>query len=118
MKPTLTLKQIADAVLDIILAEGFLDEVARKGALLTQGLASIADRYPDEVEFVRGVGLLAGLKCRVPNTSVVAAFRGQNLLSVPAGDNVVRLLPPLTVSDEEIRLAVDKMDAALASMQA
>ena len=109
---------VGNAVLDVILEEGFLDEVARKSALLTQGLASIADRYPDEVEFVRGVGLLAGLKCRVPNTSVVAAFRDQNLLSVPAGDNVVRLLPPLTVSDEEIRLAVDRMDAALASLQA
>lgn len=109
---------VGNAVLDIILADGFLEDVARKGAALTQGLASIADRYPDAVEFVRGVGLMAGVKCHVPNSAVTAAFREHNLLSVPAGDNVVRLLPPLTVSDEEIRSAVDKMDAALATLQA
>jgi acetylornithine/N-succinyldiaminopimelate aminotransferase len=109
---------VGNAVLDIMLADGFVEEVARKGAVLSQGLASIVDRHPDRIELVRGVGLMQGLKCKAPNTETVAAFRDQKLLTVAAGDNVVRLLPPLTVSEEEIRTAVEKMDTALTAMRA
>ncbi len=109
---------VGNAVLDIVLADGFLESIATKGSALSQGLASLADRHPSKVEQVRGVGLMQGLKCKVPNTAVVAALREHHLLTVAAGDNVVRLLPPLTVTSEEISLAVGKMDAAFAAMQA
>jgi acetylornithine/N-succinyldiaminopimelate aminotransferase len=106
---------VGNAVLDIVLADGFLEEVQRKGLLMKQGLASVADEFPEVIEEVRGTGLLLGLRCRVPNAAMTAALRDQNLLAVPAGDNVVRLLPPLTVTDDEIREAVARIRAASAS---
>jgi acetylornithine/N-succinyldiaminopimelate aminotransferase len=109
---------VGNAVLDVILADGFLEEVSRKGLLLKQGLAAVADDFPQVIESIRGVGLMAGLKCVVPNTEVNAALRDRHLLAVPAGDNVVRLLPPLVVTDEEIRLAVDRIRAAAAGLAA
>jgi acetylornithine/N-succinyldiaminopimelate aminotransferase len=62
------------------------------------------------------MGLILGLKCRLPNTDVVKAAQAQHLLSVPAADNVVRLLPPLTISDAEIREALARLDAAAQSL--
>ncbi|MEQ1951804.1 aspartate aminotransferase family protein [Mesorhizobium sp. CN2-181] len=103
---------VGNAVLDVILADGFLDEVKRKALLLKQGLASVADQFPGVIEDVRGSGLLLGFKCRVQNTKMQAALRDEKMLSVTAGDNVVRLLPPLTVSDEEIRDALGRLRAA------
>jgi len=103
---------VGNAVLDVVLADGFLDEVSRKALLLKQGLASVADAYPDVIEGVRGFGLMAGRKCKMPNGDVNGALRAQKLLMVPAGDNVLRLLPPLIVSDDEIRMAVDRIGAA------
>ncbi|MBO6540844.1 MAG: aspartate aminotransferase family protein [Rhizobiaceae bacterium] len=103
---------VGNAVLDVVLEEGFLDEVQRKALLLKQGLASVLDEYSAVFEEVRGEGLMLGLKCRVPNTAVNAALRDQNLLTAPAGDNVVRLLPPLNVSDDDIRVAIDAIRAA------
>lgn len=109
---------VGNAVLDVMLEVGFLDAVNDKGRFLRQRLAELADTYCDIIEIARGDGLLQGLKCRVPNLDVVAAFRAQNLLSVPAGDNVVRIMPPLTVTEEELREGLDKMDAALSSLKA
>ncbi|MVA98540.1 acetylornithine/succinylornithine family transaminase [Nitratireductor sp. CAU 1489] len=104
---------VGNAVLDVVLEDGFLDEVNRKSLLLRQGLAEIVDAFPAVFEEFRGAGLILGLKCRQPNAAVTLAFRDENLLTVPGGDNVVRLLPPLTVSDEEIRAALGHMrDAA------
>ncbi|BCH35222.1 acetylornithine aminotransferase [Mesorhizobium sp. L-8-10] len=103
---------VGNAVLDVVLAPGFLDEVSRKALLMKQGLAAVADEFPDVFEGIRGTGLLLGLKCRVPNTRVNMALRDENLLAVPAGDNVVRLLPPLTISDEEIRDGLSRIRAA------
>ena len=94
---------VGNAVLDVVLDDGFLDDVQRKALLLKQGLAAIADEFPDVIDDIRGIGLMLGLKCVVPNTKVNAALRDQKLLAVPAGDNVVRLLPPLTVTEDEIR---------------
>ncbi len=109
---------VGNAVLDVVLEGGFLEAVNDKGRFLRQRLAELADTYPDIIELARGDGLLQGMKCRVPNIDVVAAFRDQNLLSVPAGDNVVRIMPPLTVTEEELKEGVAKMDAALSAMQA
>lgn len=103
---------VGNAVLDVVLEEGFLDEVKRKALLMKQGLASVADEFPDVIEGARGSGLMLGLKCKMPNTKVNAALRDQKLLAVPAGDNVIRLLPPLTVSDEEIRDALERIRSA------
>ncbi len=102
---------VGNAVLDVVLDDGFLDEVARKSLLMKQGLASIADEFPEVIEEIRGTGLLLGIKCRVPNTTLNTAFRDQKLLAVPAGENVIRLLPPLIVSDDEIRDALDRIRA-------
>jgi acetylornithine/N-succinyldiaminopimelate aminotransferase len=107
---------VGNAVLDVVLEDGFLDEVSRKSLLFRQGLASIVDEFPDIFEEFRGQGLLLGLKCRVPNAGVNMAFRDEKLLTVPGGDNVVRLLPPLTVTDEEIREALGRIHAAAATL--
>ncbi|PSJ60329.1 aspartate aminotransferase family protein [Pseudaminobacter soli (ex Li et al. 2025)] len=103
---------VGNAVLDVVLEDGFLAEVQRKALLMKQGLAAVADEFPDVIEGVRGSGLMLGLKCKMPNTKVNAALRDQKLLAVPAGDNVIRLLPPLTVSDEEIRDALERIRSA------
>ncbi|MDD9909093.1 MAG: aspartate aminotransferase family protein [Ahrensia sp.] len=109
---------VGNAVLDVVLEDGFMEQVQERGLFLRQRLAEIADSYPDIIESVRGGGLMQGLKCKALNTDVVAAFRNEHLLSVPAGDNVVRLMPPLVVSKDEIRQAVSKMGDALDKMQA
>ncbi len=108
---------VAGAVLDVVLAPGFLDEVKRKGLALKQKLAGVIDRHPAAVTEIRGEGLMLGLKCLVPNGEVVAALTNEHMLSVPAGDNVVRLLPPLIVSDAEIEEAVEKIDQALEDLE-
>src|SRR5262249_31206883 len=74
-----------------------------------QGLAAIADEFPSAIEGIRGEGLMLGLKCVMPNARVSAALREQKVLAVPAGDNVVRLLPPLVISEEEIRLGLARI---------
>jgi acetylornithine/N-succinyldiaminopimelate aminotransferase len=107
---------VGNAVLDVVLEPGFLDEVKRKALLFKQGLAGVIDEFPTVFEEVRGEGLLLGLKCRMPNTAVNAGLRAQNLLAVPAGDNVVRLLPPLNVSDEEIRIGLGAIRGAAAAL--
>jgi acetylornithine/N-succinyldiaminopimelate aminotransferase len=103
---------VGNAVLDVVLEDGFLDEVKRKALLMKQGLAAISDEFPEIIESVRGTGLMLGLKCKVPNTAVNGAVRQEEMLAVPAGDNVVRLLPPLTVTDDEIREALSRIRAA------
>jgi acetylornithine/N-succinyldiaminopimelate aminotransferase len=108
----------ANAVLDIVLADGFLDEVKRKALLLKQRLAEIADTNPDIISEVRGEGLLIGLKSNLPNTQFADALQQQRLLTIVAGDNVVRLLPPLIVSEAEINEACEKINSACASLRA
>ncbi|WP_322514631.1 aspartate aminotransferase family protein [Rhodopseudomonas palustris] len=102
----------ANAVLDVMLKPGFLDHVRRMSLLLKQKLAGIVDRYPQVLSEVRGEGLLVGLKAVVPSTDLVAALRDQKLLTVGAGDNVVRLLPPLIVGETEIDEAVTRLERA------
>jgi acetylornithine/N-succinyldiaminopimelate aminotransferase len=104
---------VANAVLDVVLADGFLARVRQVASHMRQQLSMIADRYPRLIEEVRGVGLLLGLKCRVPNGDVANAFRRHGLLSALAGDNVVRLVPPLIVGEAEIAEATGMIDGAL-----
>ena len=106
-----------NAVLDVVLEEPFLEKVRRSGLLLKQRLAELADTYGDVIEEIRGEGLMIGLKCRVPNNRLVEAFHKQNLLTVPAGDNVVRLLPPLIIGDEDIHDACVKIGSACAELR-
>ncbi|MGB3500226.1 MAG: aspartate aminotransferase family protein [Mesorhizobium sp.] len=109
---------VGNAVLDVVLADGFLDEVARKGLLLKQNLAAVADEFPAVIEEVRGSGLMAGLKCRMPNGDVNAAIRDEKMLLAPAGENVLRLLPALTITDEEIREGANRIRAAASRLTA
>jgi acetylornithine/N-succinyldiaminopimelate aminotransferase len=103
---------VGNAVLDVVLEDGFLREVDEKGLLLKQRLAEIVDRFPEVVEEVRGQGLMLGLKTRMAPGDFAAALREERLLTIPAGDNVVRLLPPLTVTAGEIRDGVARIEAA------
>jgi acetylornithine/N-succinyldiaminopimelate aminotransferase len=107
---------VGQAVLDVVLGEGFLEHVRLVGLKLKQKLAAIADSHQDVVEGIRGEGLMLGLKCRVPNGEVAAAARAEGLLLVAAGDNVVRLLPPLVISDDDVEEAMSRLDAALAGL--
>ncbi|WP_182085384.1 aspartate aminotransferase family protein [Aureimonas sp. ME7] len=107
---------VGNAVLDVVLSEGFLEEVRRTALLFKQSLASLKDRFPDVVEEIRGEGLLIGLKPRLPNTQVVEALRASLLLAVPAGDNVIRFLPPLVVTADEVREAMERIEAAVAGL--
>jgi len=103
-----------NAVLDVMLADGFLERVRRTSLLLKQKLAEIKDRYPEVVAEVRGEGLLVGLRAVVPSADLVDELRAEKMITVGAGDNVVRLLPPLIVSEEEVAEGVKRVDRACA----
>lgn len=103
---------VSNAVLDVMLAPGFLEGVDKNAQLLLSKLEAVADRYPGVISEVRGVGLILGLKCVVPNTEMVDKLRKLKLLTVGAGDNVVRLVPPLTIGKAEIDQAVAAIEAA------
>jgi acetylornithine/N-succinyldiaminopimelate aminotransferase len=105
---------VANAVLDVMLAPGFLDHVRRTALLFKQRLAEIKDRYPSLIAEVRGEGLLIGLRALVPAGQLVDALRAEKMITVAAGDNVVRLLPPLIVGEAEIAEAVARLDRACA----
>jgi acetylornithine/N-succinyldiaminopimelate aminotransferase len=102
----------ANAVLDVMLKPGFFEHAQRMSLLLKQKLASVVDRHPDIVNEVRGEGLLIGLKAVVPSTDLVNALRAEKLLTVGAGENVVRFLPPLIVSEMEIEESVRRLERA------
>lgn len=107
---------VGNAVLDVILEDGFIDHINDVGNALVQGFVSLKDRYPDLIEDVRGNGLMLGIKCAKSNIDMVQAFRAEHLLTVPAGDNVVRLLPPLTLTAEEAREGLKRMEAGLETL--
>ena len=106
----------ANAVLDIMLKPGFFDHVQKMSLLLKQKLAASVDRYPKVLAEVRGEGLLIGVKAVVPSSDLVNALRDQKLLTVGAGDNVVRFLPPLIVTETEIDEAVQRLDRACVAL--
>jgi acetylornithine/N-succinyldiaminopimelate aminotransferase len=109
---------VAGAVLDIVLAKGFLEQVARTGLLFKQRLAEVKDRHPAVIAEVRGEGLLLGLRTIVPNLDLVAACREEGLLTAGAGENVIRLLPPLISGEAEVSEAMKKLDAACTKVEA
>jgi acetylornithine/N-succinyldiaminopimelate aminotransferase len=103
---------VGNAVLDVMLADGFLDRVRHNALLLKQRLAEIKDRFPSVLAEIRGEGLLMGLRAVVPSGELVDELRAEKMITVAAGDNVVRLLPPLIVSEEEIAEAVRRIERA------
>jgi len=107
----------ANAVLDVVLASGFLDHVRQMSLLFKQRLAEIKDRHPAVIAEVRGEGFLLGLRALVPAAELVDALRAEHLLSVAAGENVVRLLPPLIVGETEIGEALVRLDRAATRME-
>ncbi|MEX0340151.1 MAG: aminotransferase class III-fold pyridoxal phosphate-dependent enzyme, partial [Arenibacterium sp.] len=104
------------AVLDEITAPGFLEDVNRKAGLLRQKLEALIDTHPDVFESVRGSGLMLGIKCKVANIDVVNAGYDKGVITVPAADNVIRLLPALNISEDDITEAVSRLDAAASSL--
>lgn len=104
-------------VMEIIADPAFLAEVNRKAGLFRQKLEGLVASHPDVFEGVRGMGLMLGLKCKVAPADVVKAGYAQHLLTVPAADNVLRLLPPLAITDDEITEAVARLDRAAASLE-
>jgi acetylornithine/N-succinyldiaminopimelate aminotransferase len=108
----------ANAVLDVMLKPGFFEHAQRMSLLLKQKLASVIDRYPDILSEVRGEGLLIGLKAVVPSGDLVNALRDEKLLTVGAGENVVRFLPPLIVSEMEIEESVRRLERACTTLSA
>lgn len=101
---------VGNAVLDVMLADGFLDRVQRVAEVLRRRLDRLAARHPKVIEAVRGAGLLLGLKCIVPNDRLIARLREAGLLTIPAAENVVRLLPPLIIDESHVDSAMEILD--------
>ncbi len=99
-----------------MLEPDFLDTVRQRALLLKQRLAEIKDLHGDVIEEVRGEGLLIGLKCKIPSARLSDALLKERLLSVGAGENVVRLLPPLTITEADVLEACEKINAACAAL--
>lgn len=108
---------VGNAVLDVVLEDGFLENVQDVALLLRQGLAELTDTYPDIIEEIRGQGLMIGIKCKTPNIELLGAMRDEKFLAVPAGDNVIRLLPPLTLTKDEARDGLSRIKNALKKVQ-
>jgi len=103
---------VANAVLDVVTAEGFLERVEHNALLLKQRLAELKDRHASVIAEVRGEGLLIGLRMIPPASAMVDELRAENMIVPAAGDNVVRLLPPLIIGEEEMAAAVERIDRA------
>ena len=97
---------VGNAVLDVLLEDGFLDGVEKKGKILWDRLSEVVSRYPEVYKSVRGAGFMVGIKCFVPAGDVVVAFQKEGMLTVPAGENVARLLPPLNIEESHIDEAI------------
>jgi acetylornithine/N-succinyldiaminopimelate aminotransferase len=106
----------ANAVLDIMLAPEFLERVQQIGLLLKQRLAAVKDQYPNVIDEIRGEGLLIGLRAVVPAGELVDALRAEKVIVVSAGDNVVRLLPPLIINEQEIAEGIARLERACARL--
>jgi len=107
---------VGNAVMDVMTAPGFIEKVRKTALLLKQRLAELKDRYPTVIAEVRGEGLLMGLRAVVPASELVDELRAEKMITVGAGDNVVRLLPPLIIGEEEISEAVKRIDRACARL--
>ncbi|NNW13957.1 MULTISPECIES: aspartate aminotransferase family protein [unclassified Roseobacter] len=109
---------VAATVMDVITEDGFLEDVSRRAGLLRQKAEGLVASHPEVFEEVRGAGFMLGLVCKLPNLDVINAAFEQEMLTVPAGDNVVRLLPSLTLSEAEIAEGIDRLDRAATALKA
>ena len=108
---------IGAKVLDIIADEAFLSDVRKKSGRLEQGLGALVASHPEVFELQRGQGLMQGLKCKVPAGDVVAAGYGQDILVIPAADNVIRILPPLTIGEDEIAEGLARLSKVAVALE-
>lgn len=109
---------VGNAVLDVLLEPGFFDRVTKLGVYLARKLDALIRQYPSVYVERRGKGLIQGLKCQVTNTELIEKLRDLGLLTVGAGDNVIRLLPPLIITEGDIDLAAQLLDAAAKQVKA
>ncbi|CUH66063.1 Succinylornithine transaminase/acetylornithine aminotransferase [Thalassovita gelatinovora] len=107
---------VGSAVMDIVSDDAFLDGVRARSGLFRQKLEGLVAAHPEIFDSVRGSGLMLGLKCKVTNTDLVKAGYDNLVITVPAADNVIRLLPPLNLSEEEIDEAFNRLDKAAQSL--
>jgi len=107
----------ANAVLDVVTSKGFLEKVRQNGLLMKQRLAELKDRHSSVIAEVRGEGLLIGLRMVPPVAEMVDELRNEEMITVAAGDNVVRLLPPLIISEAEISEAIARIDRACTRLE-
>jgi acetylornithine/N-succinyldiaminopimelate aminotransferase len=108
---------VGNAVLDVVLEDGFLENVERQAIHLKQKLSRLKDQHPKIIEEIRGEGLMMGIKTKPLNTEFVKAALDEKLLVLAAGDNIVRLLPPLIVTDADVNEAVNKLEAACMALE-
>jgi len=106
-----------NAVLDVMLEPGFFDGVQKRSSYFMQQLVMLKDRYPEVIEDVRGQGFLMAVKTKIPNTDFQAAVRDEHMLGVLAGDNTLRLIPPLTVPEKDIAEGIRRLEAACQKLQ-
>ena len=109
---------VGNAVLDVVLAPGFIENVGQIALRLKQSLAELKDKHPDVIQEIRGEGLMLGLKLHTLNTDFVNEARAHGLLVVGAGDNVVRLLPPLIITEADVAEAVSRLDKTAGAIEA
>jgi len=103
---------VGNGVLDIIFSKGFLDDVKKKGKYFDKHLNKIKDKYPNIIKDVRGVGLMKGLKMEVDNVNFIKKLFDLKMLTIKAEENVIRLLPPLTIENKELDEAISKIEEA------
>ncbi len=108
---------VGNAVLDVMLEPGFMEHVQKMSNLLRQGLAMIAERHSKVIEDVRGEGLMLGIKPKVPNTKFIQTALEKGLVTIGAGENVVRVLPSLIIQREHVRDAIDMLEAACIELE-
>ena len=104
---------VGNAVMDLLLEPGFLAEVARKGELLQSELNKLTKEFPQLIESVHGLGLMIGLKCVIPNTDLLTKLRDHHMVVGKSGSNMIRLLPPVNISDEHIHKGISILRTAL-----
>lgn len=106
---------VGNAVLDLVLKDGLLDSVKAKGQLLSESIQDLIAKHPDKIESVHGLGLMVGIKCKIPNSDLLVQLRENKLLVGKSGSNMIRLLPPLNISREHIEQAISIFDAVLSN---
>ena len=109
---------VGNAVLDVVLAPGFLEHVSDVAGYAKQKLAALKDRHPRIIETVRGDGLMIGIKIVPPVGDMVQSLRNRHLLTASAGENTLRLLPPLVVTRADVDEAVDLIEQACRDLEA